>query len=1320
MSQATNTPAGTSRPSSVHVAAPAAGANVDIATAGQVIIDFDPSRADFERTGNNLVITSDNGGKAVIVNFFVTGGQALPEFVLPDKTEVAGADLLQQLNPEMDLSTAAGPSGASSSGAGAYDDNSGDLLGGLDRLGSLGTDFWGRNTTPPEPIQENLIVAPVAAPIIAPLTPVSIGIVPTTPTQPPEGPGTPEYSLELGGANLTVNEAFLPGGSQTPPVGIDSSPVAFLITSNNGLSGITLGGTTYAVQPDGTLAGFPAAGVAGMVGSLTDPHVVDLGGGQYRLEFTYSFTSPFHHEGSIQGTDTAGDVDSFTLSVVSLSGVNSNSVYAHVDVIDDVPVVTLGLGEGQIPALDEGQISALDITAGTVIEGSGLSGTWSVVAGADGPSPQGTEVIVGGVSHAVGEAITTSSGVLTVNADNTWTFAAADDVYASGDRQVTFGIRITDSDGDVAFKELTFNVADDRDATRVVITPVDTLEGTSTVDFNIQLSNPPQAGSPASVTVDVGGTVYTVALDATGAGVLHVPNANAEDVYIDPTTVTATVTSVIGGNFEAVDVSGAAATAHVGDTINTTTVGLSITPGDVLNGAAVTITATVNNVPILQDLVLTLSNGATVTIPQGSLSGSVTVNAFDLDDGVLDNLYKVSVVSAGPNHYENLDYSGAKAEADVFFPLNLGEGLSVDESYLPMTGSGVDTGGPGASSSITDSGSFTLSATALAALTVSGATTPDGAVSDISVTNGLVVYADNGYMTFSVTGNTVGYTFTLTEAFTHTPNTGPDQTAFDANSFEFKIHGTAVGDLGVNIEDDAPTLNITDGVFQNGAGTFLEGTLAKIGADFSGAHVDLSSNNGLPVGVTSGGVPVVYSIDPSDSSILYGKAGTTLVFTITGHSDGTYSFLQAAPLDLSVLNVDQDAIASAGGPQAAYYIHQNGTFDSNSGTAWAVKVTGTASGGGVGSVNPSTQGMDIGNNLFQTSEKIRFEIDDEGASGQVDQAYLLSVIASGLGTGESITWVAHYTDGLGGTSTANGTFNGTASGEVTMNITAPSGGWYIDDVEFTAGTNTSARLTGIATYTLDDTQTKELHFGFTAHDGDNDTVSGSVTLTAQNSGTLTDTSGTDALAGGVAGNSLTGGSGDNILHGGSGHDLLTGGSGHDLMYGDAGNDTLHGGLGNDTLHGGSGNDLLYGEGGNDVLLGGTGNDTMHGGPGDDVFAWKTADMDHGTDSVMDFSLGHDRLSFSEVIGTPGEDTIPLASIQTAVSNGTIDVTATDATHLTVHVETGGTEQTVTVTLADSALSAAQLAELQVSHDVDPTHDADKAALLQQMLTSITS
>lgn len=111
-----------------------------------VHLDFNIHNTSFERSENDLTIIFDNGGSVVISDFFIVeDGAALPRIVLNDGAELSATDFLQSMNPDMDITTAAGPTAASPDGSGTnYVDGSGDLLSGVDRLGDLGTFHWGR------------------------------------------------------------------------------------------------------------------------------------------------------------------------------------------------------------------------------------------------------------------------------------------------------------------------------------------------------------------------------------------------------------------------------------------------------------------------------------------------------------------------------------------------------------------------------------------------------------------------------------------------------------------------------------------------------------------------------------------------------------------------------------------------------------------------------------------------------------------------------------------------------------------------------------------------------------------------------------------------------------------------------------------------------------------------------------------------------------------------------------------------------------------------------------------------------------------------
>jgi len=146
MSQQTNVRASTQ---AMLITRPAAGesASFESQAGGQIAFDFDPSAATVSRAGNDLVFQMDDGGSVTLSRFFEVGDQSLPSLVLPSGDEVASNEFLSAF--DIDLETAAGPAtggNADSGGSGEYDDDSGVLVNSIDRLGSLGTLYWGKST----------------------------------------------------------------------------------------------------------------------------------------------------------------------------------------------------------------------------------------------------------------------------------------------------------------------------------------------------------------------------------------------------------------------------------------------------------------------------------------------------------------------------------------------------------------------------------------------------------------------------------------------------------------------------------------------------------------------------------------------------------------------------------------------------------------------------------------------------------------------------------------------------------------------------------------------------------------------------------------------------------------------------------------------------------------------------------------------------------------------------------------------------------------------------------------------------------------------
>jgi Ca2+-binding RTX toxin-like protein len=135
--------------------------------------------------------------------------------------------------------------------------------------------------------------------------------------------------------------------------------------------------------------------------------------------------------------------------------------------------------------------------------------------------------------------------------------------------------------------------------------------------------------------------------------------------------------------------------------------------------------------------------------------------------------------------------------------------------------------------------------------------------------------------------------------------------------------------------------------------------------------------------------------------------------------------------------------------------------------------------------------------------------------------------------------------------------------------------------------------------------------------------------------------GNDRISGGTGDDLIDGGNGDDVLRGSDGDDVVRGRSGNDRISGGAGNDRIDGGVRDDRIRGGEGNDVLIGGDGSDVLIGGSGNDYMFGGTGPDellgqqgrdLFVYRSYD-DRG-DTILDFTIGEDRIDLSRVFRDP--------------------------------------------------------------------------------------
>ncbi|MEG0637156.1 MAG: hypothetical protein RR517_32055, partial [Pseudomonas sp.] len=201
-------------------------------------------------------------------------------------------------------------------------------------------------------------------------------------------------------------------------------------------------------------------------------------------------------------------------------------------------------------------------------------------------------------------------------------------------------------------------VSDTTDTTNLNLTATDSVAEGGSIVYTATLTNP--AGTPVTVTLS-NGAVITIEAGKT-SGTVTVP-APTDDVYKDAGKVEATISTATGGNFENLVPSTVPAVTTVNDTIDTSTVSLSAT-ANVAEGETVVYTATVTAPVTGSPVVVTLSNGQTITIAVGETTGTVN---FVAPNSPLAGGSSLSVTIDGAigGNYEKLAVDGKPADTAV-------------------------------------------------------------------------------------------------------------------------------------------------------------------------------------------------------------------------------------------------------------------------------------------------------------------------------------------------------------------------------------------------------------------------------------------------------------------------------------------------------------------------------------------------------------------------------------------------------------------------------------------------------------------------------
>ncbi|VEF06594.1 von Willebrand factor A [Pseudomonas fluorescens] len=403
-------------------------------------------------------------------------------------------------------------------------------------------------------------------------------------------------------------------------------------------------------------------------------------------------------------------------------------------------------------------------------------------------------------------------------------------------------------------------VTDAVDTTNISLSATGSVAEGGSIVYTATLSNP--AGTAMTVTLSNGAVINIAKGASTGTATVAAPG---DDVYKDAGKVDASITKTSGGNFENLVVDKTPAFTNVTDTIDNSTVSLTASASAVEGGVVVytaSVTAPVSGSPV----VVTLSNGQTITIPVGSSSASVNFTAPN-DAQAGGNTLSVKIDGASGGNYENLVADQTPAVTSVTD--------TVDATNLSLSATG----------SVAEGGSIVYTATL---------SNPAGTPVTVNLSNDAVIII--------AAGKTTGTVTVPAPADDVYKDAGKvEVTIKDATggNFENLVPSTApaVTDVTDTVDTSTVKLTATETAAEGGTVTYT----ATVGAPVTGSPVVVTLANGqnitIEVGKTSGSVS---TMAPND--VLAGHA--PLSNSITNVSGGNFENLVADKTPVSTLVTD--------------------------------------------------------------------------------------------------------------------------------------------------------------------------------------------------------------------------------------------------------------------------------------------------------------------------------------------------------------------------------------------------------------------------------
>ena len=363
----------------------------------------------------------------------------------------------------------------------------------------------------------------------------------------------------------------------------------------------------------------------------------------------------------------------------------------------------------------------------------------------------------------------------------------------------------------------TTTITDTLNATTVSLTATASVAEGGSIIYTATLSSAAQ--SPVSITLSNGATISIAAGASTGSVSVTAP---ADDVYLDASSISTTIASATGGNFENLAINPAAATTSITDTINATTVSLTATP-TVAEGGTITYTASLNNVA-QAPVSITLSNGATISIAAGANSGSVSV-AAPTDDVYIDaGSVSATITTAAGGNFEALAINPAPAATSITDTL--------DTTTVSISGNGSVNEGASASYTVS------LTSPAQSAVTVNlsySGTAANG--TDFTGVASVTIPAGASSASFSIA--------TIDDALAEgTENFTVSIASATGGNFEnLAVSGTSNSIATTIVDNDTPTLSISSPNVLENAG-YAQFTVSLSNASTQSTTFNLALSNG--------------------------------------------------------------------------------------------------------------------------------------------------------------------------------------------------------------------------------------------------------------------------------------------------------------------------------------------------------------------------------------------------------------------------------------------------------------------------------------------